>query len=254
VALPRRKLIKTLLDCVIQGITCNAQAKVIGIYIEATCKGCGPNGQFLIAKNTNNFGRSLATLRPSLKSLALINVQVQLKFPIPPTFFTLTNLDYLNLESCEFIGSIPKELSNLVNLEELRINGNKFSGGMPDSIGKLQKLKANQAPTLGSSQVTLLKKLTWFDYQRNKVTGPLPKWLGGLTVGSLDLDGNQFSGPIPPEICKIKGLGDLRLRGNKLSGPIPGCIGNLGLMEFLDVGPRICWPVGCQGSLGSWQS
>jgi Leucine-rich repeat (LRR) protein len=85
------------------------------------------------------------------------------------------------LERYEFIGTIPKELSNFINLEELRFNGNKFSGGMLDSIGKLQKLKllelkANQASTLGSSQVTLLKKLTQFDYQRNKVTGPLSKW------------------------------------------------------------------------------
>ncbi|KAG0557396.1 hypothetical protein KC19_11G126300 [Ceratodon purpureus] len=227
--------------CTWTGIRCNAQAKVIEIYIEATCKGCGPNGQFLIAKNTNNFGKSLATLRPTLKTLALINVQVQLKFPIPPTFFTLTNLNYLNLESCEFIGSIPKELGNLVNLEELRINGNKFSGGMPDSIGKLQKLKVlelrdNQAPTLGSSQITLLKKLTTFDYQRNKVTGPLPKWLGGLSVGTLTLAGNQFSGPISPELCKLRALQYLLLRGNKLSGSIPGCIGNVALLFYLDVG------------------
>lgn len=145
-------------------------------------------------KNTN-FGKSLTILKPTLRSLALIKVQIQLRLPIPPAFFSLTNLNYLNLESCEFIGSIPKELGNLVNLEELRINGNKFSGGLPDAIGKLQKLKIlelkdNQATTLGSSQATLLKKLTRFDYQRNRVTGPLPKWLRGLTVGSLNLNSN----------------------------------------------------------------
>ena len=70
-------------------------------------------------------------------------------------------------------------------------------------------LGRNQMTTIGSQKITLLKKLDKLDLSYNKLTGPIPKWLAGITLtganyGELDLDHNQFSGPIPGELCNIK--------------------------------------------------
>lgn len=102
-------------------------------------------------------------------------------------------------------------------------------------------LGRNQMTTIGSHKITLLKKLDKLDLSYNKLKGPIPKWLAGITLtgaqyGELDLDHNQFSGPIPGELCNIKpGLHVLGLTGNKLSGPIPASIGNCAQLQSLYV-------------------
>lgn len=59
----------------------------------------------------------------------------------------------------------------------------------------------------------------------------------GAQYGELDLDYNQFSGPIPRELCNIKpGLHVIQLTGNKLFGPIPASIGNCTQLQALYVG------------------
>ena len=51
--------------------------------------------------------------------------------------------------------------------------------------------------------------------------------LGHTYSGTLRLDHNQLSGPIPSAIGNIDYLGTLRLHGNQLSGPIPGTLADL---------------------------
>lgn len=230
--------------CCTQGITCDANARVTGITIEASCPTCG-GGQKLIAKPLN-FGGPLGNLKSILKQLSLINVQVQFKIPIPPVFFTLGKLDFLQLEGCGFIGSLPNELGNLRLLQELKISGNRLSGGVPNTISNLKELRilqlgSNQLTTLGSWKLTLLQKLDRVDFSRNKITGSIPKWLGGLTLAGpffneLLLSFNQFSGTIPAELCNIRGMRYLALRGNKLSGRIPAGIGKCTSLMYLILG------------------
>ncbi len=154
----------------------------------------------------------------------------------------------LSLSGCQLSGpSIPAEVRNLIKLTNLWINGNQFPGGLPDSIGNLKNLNSlylanNQMKSIGSTRITLLKKLDYLDLDYNKISGPIPNWLGGITLtgvlsGELGLSFNQFTGSIPRELCNIKPvLFILFLENNKLNGPIPAAISNCTQLQILDVG------------------
>ena len=70
---------------------------------------------------------------------------------------------------------------------------------------------------------------------------PVSEWFGVATddngrVTALDLDNNQLSGEIPPELGNLANLTELDLRFNQLSGEIPPELGNLANLEWLDLG------------------
>ncbi len=96
--------------------------------------------------------------------------------------------------------------------------------------------------SIGSTRITLLKELYYVDLAHNKLSGPIPKWLGGITLtgaanGALNLMFNQFTGSILGELCNIKPkLLKLFLNDNKLNGPIPAAIGNCTQLCTLAVG------------------
>ncbi len=96
--------------------------------------------------------------------------------------------------------------------------------------------------SIGSTGITLLKQLDYLDLGYNKISGPIPKWLGNITLtgvlsGELGLSFNQFTGPFARELCNIKpALFILFLESNKLNGPIPAAIGNFTQLQILDVG------------------
>jgi len=153
----------------------------------------------------------------------------------------------LLLTDCQFSGpTIPADVGKLVKLTELFLTGNRFPGGLPDSIGNLKNLnslslESNQMTSIGSTRITLLKELDYVDLAHNKLSGPIPKWLGGITLtgaanGALNLMFNQFTGSFPGELCNIKPkLLGLWLDHNKLSGPIPAAIGNCTQLWTLSV-------------------
>jgi protein brassinosteroid insensitive 1 len=63
--------------------------------------------------------------------------------------------------------------------------------------------------------------LKWLSLGSNKLSGPVPAWLGRLDdLAILKLSNNSFSGPIPPELGDCKGLVWLDLNDNQLNGPI----------------------------------
>ena len=58
--------------------------------------------------------------------------------------------------------------------------------------------------------------------QANNMSGPIPPELGSLTsLTHLFVSGNELSGPIPPELVDLPSLEVLDLESNNLSGPIP---------------------------------
>ncbi len=69
----------------------------------------------------------------------------------------------------------------------------------------------------------------------NRVSGPIPLALTSLPLQSLDLDSNELTGAIPPELGTMTSLTSLSLSNNRLSGSIPGTLGNLSNLTFLSL-------------------
>ena len=63
-----------------------------------------------------------------------------------------------------------------------------------------------------------------------------------LTNFPPQLDNNDFTGPVPVELCALSQLIYLSLYTNHLTGPIPRCLGNLSQLQVLQVRAR-CSPL-----------
>ena len=69
---------------------------------------------------------------------------------------------------------------------------------------------------------------------------PLGEWYGVATddngrVAGLDLDRNELSGEIPPELGSLANLSTLSLGGNQLTGELPPELGSLANLYYLEL-------------------
>ena len=72
------------------------------------------------------------------------------------------------------------------------------------------------------------------EFVRNRLTGRIPRELGGLAnLRSLYLFRDDLTGPIPPELGNLANLERLSLGENDLTGPIPPQLGSLANLERL---------------------
>ena len=98
---------------------------------------------------------------------------------------------------------------------------------------------------LNSAGLTNLRRL---NLQRNELTGPIPPELASLAnLWRLDLSANDLTGPIPPELANLGNLVWLDLGSNVLTGPIPAALQNLVNLEHLGLGDN-----DLTGPLPSW--
>ncbi|XP_055828342.1 probable LRR receptor-like serine/threonine-protein kinase At1g74360 isoform X2 [Solanum dulcamara] len=186
---------------------------------------------------------------------------------LPSSFFTPNcTLQTLDLSENEFVGEVPKEISNCKNLEDLNLSGNNFSGTIPKEIGSVMSL---QALYLGSNNFSRdipetllsLSNLVFLDLSRNNFRGEIQEifreftqvkflllhgnsYTGGIVTSGipnlvnlsrLDLSNNQFSGPLPVELSKMKGLKFLILAYNHFNGNIPSVYGDIPTLQALDL-------------------
>ena len=81
----------------------------------------------------------------------------------------------------------------------------------------------------------------WTDKSEWLSDRPTGQWYGVTTdvngsVTHLDLNNNELSGEIPPELGSLSSLQDLWLDGNQgLSGPLPGSLTGLNALSRLDL-------------------
>ena len=77
-------------------------------------------------------------------------------------------------------------------------------------------------------EVYSIENTTLLDLNSNNLTGSIPPEIGNLTnLTYLNLQDNQLTGSIPPEIGDLTNLNYLKLENNQLTGSIPSEIGNL---------------------------
>ena len=75
-------------------------------------------------------------------------------------------------------------------------------------------------------------RVTELELEGNDLTGPIPPELGNLSnLEIVELRANQLAGSIPPELGNLSNLEVLSLYANQLTGPIPPELGNLSSLK-----------------------
>lgn len=147
---------------------------------------------------------------------------------LPNGFFTLTKLQYIDLEyTC--LGGTLNGFGNLTSLLSLQLHGNYISGSIPQDLEKLTEivvLKLGRNPISGQLPLfTTLKKAVQFNCNFCALSGTFPDMFGYFD--SLEVsywDGNGFSGRLPPSIATAKKLTRVSFNINSFSGDIPAGI------------------------------
>ncbi|KAI3802460.1 hypothetical protein L1987_30592 [Smallanthus sonchifolius] len=163
---------------------------------------------------------------------------------LPMDIGQITELEYLILIGCNFIGQIPSSIGNLENLEDLSLN-NILTGPIPSSVGNLKNLSwfdlsANQLTgsltvsdgiTPGQDMLTQAIHIRLGD---NKLSGDIPPGLfhSEMTLRHLLLENNSFTGNIPSTLGLVQ---TVRLDRNSLGGDVPSNINNLTNVNEMDL-------------------
>ncbi|XP_054816636.1 receptor-like protein EIX1 [Prosopis cineraria] len=145
-------------------------------------------------------------------------------------------LNFLNMSSNHFKGQLPNCWNQLASLRILDLSNNEFFGEIPSSMGSLHLMRhlilrgnhfTGQIPSLKNCT-----QLVMLDVGRNKLSGPIPLWIGynlqNLQV--LSMRKNHFHGSLPLHLCHLKTIQVLDLSMNNLSGKIPKCLQNFSAM------------------------
>nr|XP_028956501.1 probable LRR receptor-like serine/threonine-protein kinase At1g53430 [Malus domestica] len=147
-----------------------------------------------------------------------------------------TKMEVLEMKGLNLTGVIPEELGNLTELEKIDFTRNYISGSIPASLSRspirLLYLLGNQLSGLiPTDGFTLLREL---ELEDNQFEGPLPQNLGRMTqLERILLSGNNFTGTIPESYRNLKNLIVFRIGGSQLSGKIPEFIGNWSKLQIL---------------------
>ncbi|KAI9180663.1 hypothetical protein LWI28_006993 [Acer negundo] len=167
----------------------------------------------------------------------------QLEGNIPPTIHHCRELQLLSLEANRLSGGIPDELGILPSLRELNLRMNNLNGAIPSSLGNIsaiQILNLRETGLTGSlpSSLLNLSSVIGIDLVKNNISGTLPMDICNYwpNIHSLNLSFNKFSGQLPSEIHRCKGLVALFLGYNMFDGGMPTDIGSLHKLQLLDLG------------------
>lgn len=166
------------------------------------------NGSFIqkIVLNGASLGGELGDNLATFVSISVIdlsnnNIGGSIPSNLPATmrnFFLSANL---------LTGSIPTSLSTLTGLSDMSLNNNHLTGEIPDAFQSLTQLinldlSSNNLSGELPLSVENLSSLTTLRLQDNQLSGTLDV-LQDLPLKDLNVENNQFAGPIPPKLLSI---------------------------------------------------
>ncbi|KAH0733763.1 hypothetical protein KY285_009470 [Solanum tuberosum] len=187
----------------------------------------------------NNFsGRVDVSLFSDLKQLSYLTLSynnISLTNDNKVNFTWPQSLWYLQLAACEV-----KELEFLrsaKNLQLLDLSKNKIQGRIPGWAWsnwnfslKYLDMSNNMLMTVDSIP---LQSLDTIDLRFNLLQGSLP--MPPISTTYFFISQNNLSQEIPSSICNLTSLVMLDLAGNYFRGEIPQCLGNITVLQVLDM-------------------
>jgi len=144
---------------------------------------------------------------------------------LPKSLFTLTGLTQVNLEyTCT--GGTLEGFGNLAKLTNLSLHGNYISGSMPVDLGNLKDiviLKLGRNPITGQlPHYTTFSKVVQFNCNFCALSGPFPDMFNDMPSLQITYwDGNGFTGSLPPSIVNATRVSRLSFNINQFTGKIP---------------------------------
>ncbi|XP_027172262.1 receptor kinase-like protein Xa21 [Coffea eugenioides] len=168
----------------------------------------------------NKFSGTIPKEIGKLKKLEVIYFSMnKLVGEIPKELGNSTMLKFLDLADNHLTGVIPREIGNLYNLETLSLGWNNLTGSIPVEIFNL-------------SRVTLMS------LAGNQLSGNLPStvFYGLPNLEQLYLNSNHIVGDLPESITNSSKLLVVTVSDNFFTGHIPISLGNLRLLQVLDLG------------------
>ncbi|KAG6554620.1 hypothetical protein Mapa_003638 [Marchantia paleacea] len=136
-----------------------------------------------------------------------------------------SNVETLNLTSCNLTGSLPAEISKLEHIVYLLLANNpQLSGPLPDLSGLslMQIFDASKCSLTGNiPDVKTLNSLTTLDLQMNDFRGSIPAGLFQRNIRFMYLNDNpHLSGGIP-STSPLSDIVNFGLQNCNLSGHVP---------------------------------
>ncbi|XP_074270760.1 receptor-like kinase TMK3 [Silene latifolia] len=174
----------------------------------------------------NNFSVIPVDFFDGLSSLVVIaldnnpNLNSTNGWSFPVALQDSAQLTNVSMMSCNLVGPLPDFLGALGSLGVLKLSFNRLSGAIPAS--------------LNGSNLQIL----WLNGQGGNggggLSGPIDLIASMVSLTSVWLHGNRFSGTIPSDIGNLASLKDLNLNSNQLVGLIPSSLGGMSL-DSLDL-------------------
>ncbi|CAI5533807.1 unnamed protein product [Closterium sp. Naga37s-1] len=187
----------------------------------------------------NYWTGELPVLLGSLTSLTYLDVSGLASAQFPRWVMDLTSLRYLDVshDSNYRTGVVPQDLYRLSQLEYFDASGNGLVGSLPEywtALNHLTFLSFDDNKIEGSipSTFSALTSLSTLNLRMNSMDGSIPH-VFTTALSNLNLDSNDFSGPIPPFLGSLTALSNLVLTANNFTGPIPATF--TGLTNIFDL-------------------
>ncbi|KAD7478189.1 hypothetical protein E3N88_01325 [Mikania micrantha] len=164
----------------------------------------------------------------SLEVLALDNnpLNSTTGWSIPVDLQNSVQLQNLSLMSCNLVGNIPNFLGSMSSLRVLKLSMNRISGGIPltfnESVLRILWLNDQSGGMTGPIDIIgTMSSLTSLWLHGNHFSGKIPENIGGLTeLKDFNVNSNDLVGLVPDGLASLS-LDALDLNNNQFMGPVP---------------------------------